>query len=159
MDLADILLLLGLGYLGYLVITGMTTYGATPPTPDQPAAPNILQQITSAFTGNLTPNQIAQYAQNAGFTGPNLDISVAIALAESSGNPNATGALGEVGLWQIYPAAHPEFGPNFNALYDPQLNANAAFSVYQKAGGFTPWSTYPTTYLSYMPQVQAALGG
>ena len=76
--------------------------------------------------------------------------AVAIALAESGGNPDAynpeTAAgtpegLGSYGLWQIYLKAHPNFqGLN---LFDPQTNANAAYEVYAEAGNsFRPWSTY-----------------
>jgi len=121
------------------------------------------QQMSSTVSGN-TPNpmpnptgggnlgyaDIFPLAINAGFSGQDADTATAIALAESSGNPNAynpeTAAhtpqgLGSYGLWQVYLKAHPEFtGVN---LYDPQLNANAAYSVYCAAGGaFTPWSTY-----------------
>jgi len=106
---------------------------------------------------NLTAGQIAQYAAAAGFSGADLVTAVAIALAESGGNPNdynsepqdvpgkydrdsAGDGLGSVGLWQIYLAAHPEFaGEN---LQDPQTNANAAYAIYAVAGGFHPWSTY-----------------
>lgn len=99
----------------------------------------------------LSPAQIAQYAAAAGFTGKDLITAVDIALAESGGNPGAynpeTAAAGgtpqgqgSYGLWQIYLKMHPEFaGEN---LADPQTNANAAYSIYAIAGGFTPWSTY-----------------
>lgn len=96
--------------------------------------------------GNLSPAEIAGYAQNAGFTGSDLTLAVAVALAESSGNPNAIGDLsitagGSIGLWQINKHWHPEF--NGQNLSDPQTNANAAFSVYRGAGNsFQPWSTY-----------------
>jgi hypothetical protein len=94
--------------------------------------------------GNLDPATIAQYAANAGFSGPALQTAVAIALAESGGNPNAVGDLNlgtSVGLWQINLRAHPEFA-NVN-LRDPQTNANAAFAIYTAAGSsFSPWSTY-----------------
>jgi Lysozyme like domain len=116
--------------------------------------------------GNLTPAQIAQYAANAGFTGNDLLTAVDIALAESSGNPQAynpetaAGApagQGSFGLWQIFLAMHPEFaGEN---LYDPQTNANAAYSIYAIAGGFTPWSSYTSgVYGMYeSPTVLAAV--
>jgi hypothetical protein len=99
----------------------------------------------------LTPAQIAYYAQNAGFSGNDLNIAVAIALAESfpSGNPNSynpetaagtPAGEGSYGLWQIYLHAHPEYaGAN---LYDPQTNANAAYAIYSATGGFSPWATY-----------------
>lgn len=106
----------------------------------------------------LSAAQIAQYAAAAGFSGADLQVAVAVALAESSGNPQAynpeTAAgtpdgQGSYGLWQIYLNAHPEFaGVN---LYDPQTNASAAFAVFAGAGGFSPWSTYGNgAYLPYM---------
>jgi len=99
---------------------------------------------------NLTPQDIAQYAYNAGFRGQDLIYAVAIALRESAGdtkayNPeNAAGTRpgsGSRGLWQIYGQAHPEY--NDDSVYDPAKNAAAAFSVYKAAGNrFTPWSTW-----------------
>ena len=107
--------------------------------------------------------QLAQLAANAGFSGPDLATAVAIALAESSGNPakyNAETAAkggtppgqGSYGLWQIYLKMHPEFaGVN---LLDPQTNANAAYSIYSRRGGFSDWATYiDGTYMQYLPQV------
>jgi hypothetical protein len=97
---------------------------------------------------SMTQN-IATFAAQAGFVGNDLVTAVAIALAESGGNAraynpekqaNAPAGKGSYGLWQIYLNAHPEF-TNLD-LYDPQTNANAAYSVYSKAGGFYPWSTY-----------------
>lgn len=98
-------------------------------------------------------------AANAGFSSANAAIAAAVALAESGGNPNVynpeTGAgapdgEGSFGLWQIYLLDHPEFA-GWN-LYDPQTNANAAFSVWSAAGGsFSPWTTYNTgAYLKYL---------
>jgi Lysozyme like domain len=100
-------------------------------------------------TGATTIPNVATYARQAGFTGDDLVTAVAIALAESGGNAraynpekqsNTPDGKGSYGLWQIYLKAHPEF-TNLD-LYDPQTNANAAFSVYSKAGGFSPWTTY-----------------
>jgi hypothetical protein len=111
---------------------------------------------------NLSISQIAALAQNAGFQGDDLATAVAVALAESGGNPNAVGDLnitagGSVGLWQINLAYHPEF--NGWNLQDPQTNANAAFSVYSAAGdSFTPWSTYKSeAYLAPLAEVEVAL--
>lgn len=111
---------------------------------------------------SLSIEQIAAVAAAAGFSGDDLATAVAIALAESSGNPQAynpetaAGApvgKGSFGLWQIYLNAHPEFsGQN---LFDPQTNAAAAYSVYAAAGGsFTPWSTFGSgAYLSQLNAV------
>jgi Lysozyme like domain len=87
---------------------------------------------------------IAGYAKQAGFAGQDLVTAVAIALAESSGDPNAKGDLTlgvSIGLWQINLRAHPEYSEQ--ELYDPQLNANAAFKIYTAAHStFRPWSTF-----------------
>lgn len=98
----------------------------------------------------LSPQQIAQYAYRAGFRGADLVKAVAVALAESGGNPQAynpeTAAgtkpgSGSRGLWQIYGTAHPQY--NNASVFDPQANANAAYQVYREAGNrFTPWSTW-----------------
>lgn len=107
--------------------------------------------------GALDPATLAQLAQNAGFTGSDVQTAVAIALAESSGNPTAynpetaagtPAGQGSYGLWQIYLKAHPEFrGQN---LLDPQTNANAAYSIFSRSG-FSAWSTYQSgTYQAFV---------
>lgn len=108
--------------------------------------------------GKLSAAQIWQYAENAGFEGEDLQTAVAIALAESSGNPNTLGDLnitpgGSVGLWQVNLKYHPEY--TTDQLRDPQENANAAFAIYQAAGdSFTPWSTFKSgAYLAYVNQI------
>ena len=108
-----------------------------------------------------TPLSIAGYAQNAGFSGFDLGIAVAIAYAESAGNPNAIGDLDlgtSVGLWQINLAAHPEYDQQ--TLLDPQQNANAAFAIYSAAGNsFSPWTTFNNgAYLNNAQQAQDATG-
>jgi Lysozyme like domain len=115
--------------------------------------------------GKLDASQILTYAANAGFVGQDLITAIAIALAESSGNPDAHGdttigsGTGSFGLWQINADAHPEYGPDFTALYDPQTNADAAYAIYQAAGNrFTPWSTFKNgMYLANMPAAQTAV--
>ncbi len=93
---------------------------------------------------------IAQYARNAGFSGADLVTAVAIALAESGGDWTIEGDRElapdngpSIGLWQINVGtkAHPEYaGAN---LTDPQTNANAAFTIYSRAGNsFRPWATF-----------------
>lgn len=104
--------------------------------------------------GNLSFSDIEGYASSAGFSGDDLNTAVAIALAESSGNPSAAGDAtlgGSYGLWQINLKAHPEYTEA--ALMDPQTNANAAFAIYQAAGnGFSRWSTFNSgAYAQYLP--------
>jgi len=110
-------------------------------------------------TGKLAASDIAGYAGNAGFSGPDLQVAVAVALAESGGDPGAVGDTnitpgGSIGLWQINLKAHPEY--TAAQLTDPQANANAAYSVYRSAGNqFTPWSTYTGgQYADFIVQAQ-----
>lgn len=126
---------------------------------------------TKVPCGFLTASQVAVLAQNAGFRDGDLEIAVAVCLAESRGNPNAynkeeqvgtSSGMGSYGLWQIYLQVHPEFR-NVN-LFDPKTNANAAFAVYSAAGNsFEPWATFDprdcTTpkYLSFMNLAQGAI--
>jgi lysozyme-like protein len=127
----------------------------------QPWAPRFRRRggLGALGQGALSADEISQYAQNAGFSGYDLQLAVAIAFAESSGiptkyNPEKQAGTppgrGSYGLWQIYLKEHPEFaGQN---LLDPQTNANAAYSVYSRAGGFWPWSTYNSrAFEAYMP--------
>ena len=99
---------------------------------------------------NLSDQQIADLAYNAGFRGEALRWAVAIAKAESGGNPSAYNPeaaagtapnAGSRGLWQIYGTAHPQY--NSSIAFDPAVNARAAFEVYREVGNrFTPWSTF-----------------
>lgn len=108
----------------------------------------LLAIAFEAAQGASAPWTIAGVASTAGFTGSDLVIAVAIAYAESSGNPNASNTVppdNSYGLWQINLNAHPEYDPT--SLLDPQTNANAAFAIYQAAGNsFKPWGTYLPPY-------------
>jgi Lysozyme like domain len=107
--------------------------------------------LFEVYVNTSGSGSIPDVARKAGFTEPDLSIAVAIALAESSGNPEAVGDNGDsIGLWQIDTRFHPEYA-NVD-LTDPQTNANAAFAIYQQAGNsFTPWTTFNTgAYQQYM---------
>lgn len=95
-------------------------------------------------------DQLEQLAANAGFSGNDVPIAAAVALAESSGNPNIIGDRGtSYGLWQIHLPDHPELaGEN---LLDPVVNAAAAFHVFGKQG-WRAWSTYKQNlYVKFLP--------
>jgi hypothetical protein len=88
--------------------------------------------------GKLSLGQMVGLAQNAGFQGDDAAHMAALAMAESGGNPGATGAAGEVGLTQINPDA---WGPEMAATArDPQGAFNAAYRVYRQQG-WGAWST------------------
>lgn len=110
----------------------------------------LLGTIEGALGMKLSASEIAQFAAGAGFYGDDLVTAVAVALAESGGNPSAYNpetqagtpqGQGSFGLWQIYLFKHQEFV--MLDLYNPAANAAAAFSVYAAAGNsFRPWSTF-----------------
>lgn len=108
----------------------------------------------------LTPVTIAEHAARAGWRDRNLPIAIAVAMAESGGNPNAHNTRGGAdarGVWQVNVAhdAHPEYA-SVN-LYDPQANANAAFKIWQ-AGGWGPWQAHGNnSYLLFMPAALVAI--
>ena len=114
----------------------------------------------------LSASDIASYATQAGFTGDDLVTSVAIALAESGGDPNVIGDNGtSIGLWQIHYTVHPEF--DSARLTDPAYNASCAYALYtRRSGSFSDWSVFtqvdPSTgvppYIAFLPTAQAAVG-
>ena len=57
-----------------------------------------------------------------------------IMACESGGNPNATGAQGEMGLLQVHPRWHRD------ASYDPEANLRAAYRISGGGQSFAAWS-------------------
>ena len=120
---------------------------------------------------DLTYQQIAQYAYNAGFRGDGLSTAVAVAMAESSGDPTQLGDVSlenatygpSVGLWQIR-SVNPGHGNateqaqrNAQANLDPATNAADAYAISKQGTNFQPWSTYTGgAYRKYLPQAQTA---
>lgn len=164
------------GVIGFVLLmalvvqkAGATALTCASPCCDPTAAlPNSqCAADTCAFLNTCLPSGdvIASAAQQAGFQGEDLITAVAIALAESGGDPNIENPETEyfarhgispippnsssIGLWQIFRYIHSEFAAT--DLTDPDLNAEAAFSIYSAAGGFTPWSTYNNqAYLGHL---------
>jgi Lysozyme like domain len=107
-----------------------------------------------------SPAAIAQAAKDAGFTGTQIAIATAIALAESGGDASAHNTKGEDsrGLWQINvaPTANPDLIGM--ALFDPRTNARAAKIVYDRQG-WAAWSVFKSgKYRTHMGEAQMASG-
>lgn len=122
--------------------------------------------------GGAGINTAAAAAYNAGFRGEDLVTMVAIAMAESAGNPNArynpNGGTGEdsYGLWQI------NMDPSYRdgrlkqlgltdpkQLWDPNVNAKAAKTIWGSQG-WGAWSTYTSgKYKQYLDAARAAVSG
>jgi hypothetical protein len=108
----------------------------------------------------LTAAQIAGYAKQAGFPPDQIATAVAVAMAESGGDPNAVNRNNngstDYGLWQIN-TIHGSL-LNQGNKFDPAANAKMALTVYQKAGNkWTPWTVYKTqSYRTFLPEATLA---
>jgi murein DD-endopeptidase MepM/ murein hydrolase activator NlpD len=110
----------------------------------------------------LSQSQVRQYASNAGFTGSNLNIATAIAMAESGGNTQAVNTSdpygGSFGLFQINAAHFHAGGTTQACALDPQCASNYAYSLF-KSQGFQPWGTYTNgAYQKFMGTASSSTG-
>ena len=102
---------------------------------------------------------VAHAAYTAGFRGQALLTAVAIAMAESRGNPSARkndSIEDSVGLWQINIDPRKSWGRararkhgGASGLMDPYENARAAYDISNQGKNFNPWSTYKQKKNSY----------
>lgn len=128
--------------------------------------------------GALTGEQVAQIAFNAGFRGQDLINMVAIAKRESSWNPRAyNGNLNtgdqSYGLWQLNTLNKQGAGmmgdyvsqilkdlgyaPDFDLLFDPNINAKVAYRFYQDNGNtLRSWGGYKGKSNTYNTNVEEA---
>ncbi|MCP2170152.1 hypothetical protein [Goodfellowiella coeruleoviolacea] len=119
----------------------------------------------------LTDEEIARHAADAGFTGSDLETAVAVALAESHGDSDALGDLHlrtevygpSVGLWQIR-SVNPGHGGWFDQAHrneqanlDPATNARNAYAIRERYG-WRDWSTYTSgRYRQFLDRAQRAV--
>lgn len=106
---------------------------------------------------NLSSSQLASYAQSAGFTGAGLAIIVAIALAESGGNPAIRGGQDprDRGVLQINSYWHPEVSDA--CAFDPACAFKAAFSISSNGTNFSQWTTFTNgAYKSHLSAASTA---
>ncbi len=108
----------------------------------------------------LGAREIYAYALAAGFTPDQAVEMTAIALAESSGRTDAHASSGEDsrGLWQVNLDAHPSLAGQ--DLFDPAVNARAAYDIYTDSGSYRPWSVTHENrgqpYLDYLDEARTA---
>ena len=93
----------------------------------------------------LRTDQLYTYATQAGFTGTARDTAVAIAMAESGGNPSAQNCSNanntcDRGLLQINNYWHPEVSDQ--CAYNPLCAFQSAYTISNGGTDFTPWTTY-----------------
>lgn len=110
----------------------------------------MANKIDTGSGGILTPTAIALLMIKEGWfqstdnieTDPILVTGVAVALAESGGNPKADNPSSTAqGLWQVMVSVHGDkiAGRDIN---DPVINTDVAHTIYKDAGGWTPWEVY-----------------
>jgi hypothetical protein len=98
--------------------------------------------------------QYTQDAQQAGFKGAGLQNILAIMMAESGGNSNASNTTGnsagtDRGILQINSFYHPEVTDS--CAYNPVCAFQAAYTISDQGTNFVPWSTYNSgTYSQYL---------
>lgn len=111
-------------------------------------------------TKTYSYDELKTLAMDAGFTGKDVDIAAAVAVAESGGRSHAYNPVGKddsYGLWQINmkgklgPERRKRFGIAKNSdLFDPGINARAAKTIKDESG-WDAWTTYKNgKYLKYV---------
>lgn len=116
--------------------------------------------------GALSRAQIAGLMRKSGFPNSEIATGVAVALAESGGDPDITNSIGATGLWQILLSAHPTVSAR--EAKDPNFATRYAHKLWQQSG-WQPWEAYTGPdgrgadgpYLQYLmgnKRIGAALG-
>lgn len=112
-------------------------------------------------SGPLSFGDLYDLATGAGLDPASAAIAAAVALAESSGRPDAYNGVGgdrSYGLWQINmignlgPARRAQLGITSNdQLYDPATNARAMALISGGGSNFGPWTTFTSgAYRQYL---------
>jgi LysM repeat protein len=89
--------------------------------------------------GSYSCNGLETLWEQAGGPVDEAEMAASIAMAESSGNPDAVSSTSDLGLWQINVAAHGS-----EATFDPLANAEAAVNISDDGSDWTPWVTFNT---------------
>jgi hypothetical protein len=96
---------------------------------------------------SISISQCIDICRQAGFPEHSIPIAVAVAICESGLDPENRclncfpGILEDSrGLWQINVRVHPEF--DIPTIFDPLVNAGAAFTISSSGTDWTPWTTF-----------------
>lgn len=114
-----------------------------------------------------TEAEIIQILRDAEIPEKDIPLMIAIAMAESSNNPDAIGDEDKIndkwdasiGLFQVRSLKNPESYSKADKLrikdklFDPVYNAKAAYEISKKGKDWTPWSTYnDDSYKKFLPK-------
>lgn len=104
---------------------------------------------------------VASAARSAGFKGGALRTAIAVAMAESGGNPRAHGDRslgGSYGLWQVHHPSHPQYP--IAKLLNARYNARAAYQISGGGRNWGPWTTFRTgAYRQFLDDADSAIKG
>lgn len=132
-------------------LAGLGPVSVTARTPKNPKK----EKINDGYGNNgdgVTVRGVGKYAavvnaaRDAGFRGDALVTAVAIAIAESGGNPQAVSPLNsngtrDYGLWQIN-SVHRSSGFDTTLGLSAEYNAKWAYKISSGGKNWRPWSTY-----------------
>lgn len=129
--------------IAIFAFVGKRRHTNNPPVPGHHHPPT-----TKRFTFEQC-RELAAAANNADPT-----TAAAIAMAESSGNPNAIGDNGQAfGLWQINMRFAPKRWQLGAALLFPGLNVQAMNTMSSNGQDFSPWPTFNNgKYKQFLPK-------
>ena len=131
------------------------------------------QQVTYPVSQSYDAEKLTNLARSVGIPEEKVSTMVAIALAESGGDPTIDTVKSgsdpdkknefSLGLWQINMLGRmgeerrKQFGISSNEeLYDPVVNAKAALAILNSSG-FSAWGAYTNnSYKNYLPAAQAS---
>jgi len=104
------------------------------------SAPTTVSHVSQApavtSAGSYTCGGLEGLWEEAGGSAGEAAMAASIAMAESSGNPNAISPTDDFGLWQIN-ASH-----GAEATLNPLGNAQAAVDISGNGSNWGPWTTY-----------------
>ena len=119
----------------------------------------VLLVLAMAHTSEaLSMSQVAGYWKRGGGSSSSCPTAVAVAWAESHGNPRARGnnpGSYDRGLWQINSKWHPDVSDS--CAYDAACNAKNAVRISSGGSRWSPWATYNHgKHNKYMSQARSA---
>jgi hypothetical protein len=113
-----------------------------------------------------TEAEIIQILRDADIPEKDIPLMIAIAMAESKGDPDAVGDVklandkwdASIGLFQVRSLRNPEKYSKADKLrikdklFDPVYNAKVAYEISKKGKDWSPWSTYnDDSYKEFLP--------
>ena len=117
--------------------------------------------VLAGTASALSMKQVADKWKGVGGSTSKCSVAVAVAWAESRGNPKARGQNSDSydrGLWQINSKWHPDVSDR--CAYDAKCNAAQAKRISSNGNNWRPWATYKHgRHKKYLKDAAKACGG